>query len=303
MNKGFRAAHEKGYHFDVYSSRIAQKHDNHNLLLCEVHLGKGWRPSSLESSEFKELNGRKLHEIGFDSVSLVGDQENGKELRPFAHIIFNPGQAIPRFIVSYKLMDFQSLPEDNEFERFGEQQASRSGGMCRLSLMPSSNFQGSTPEECHFRMAESQFYRMSKNRSKFTVTKVEFIKNMHLEERFNRKKEEFKRSNVAVGARFVFHGTDVHAIDKVATEGFKIGGTEGVAIRCGDIYGRGVYTAVNPDRAVVYCRGSNMMLLSTAIPGKLEEHHNHGENSNVLVIKEVDQLLPRYVVHYEGLKY
>jgi hypothetical protein len=96
----------------------------------------------------------------------------------------------------------------------------------------------------------------------------------------------------------VFHGTDVHAIDKIATEGFKIGGTEGVAIKCGAAFGNGVYTAVNPDISVAYCRGSKMMLLSTAIPGELGKHSNHGESSNVLVIKEVDQLLPRYVVHY-----
>ena len=111
------------------------------------------------------MNGKTLSEKGYDSVSLVGDQENGEELRPFAHILFNPEQAIPRFIVSYKLVDFQDLAKAKDMERFGEEQASRNGGMCRLPLYPSSNFQGLTPEECHFRMAESQFFRMSENRT------------------------------------------------------------------------------------------------------------------------------------------
>jgi hypothetical protein len=98
----------------------------------------------------------------------------------------------------------------------------------------------------------------------------------------------------------VFHGTDVHAIDKIATEGFKIGGTEGVAIKSGGVYGQGVYTAVNPGISVAYSGASNMMLLSTAIPGEFGKHHSYGQTPDVLLMKEVDQLLPRYVVHYEG---
>ncbi|KAG0617383.1 hypothetical protein M758_5G185900 [Ceratodon purpureus] len=295
VDKGFRAAHNKALIFHVYSSKIAEKHDNHSLLLSEVHLGKTWRSPGLESVDQK-LNGKNLRQKGYDSISLVGDQETGEELRPLTHIIFNPDQAIPRFIVSYKLMDLHDPVRANEFERFGEDQASKNGGIWRVSIVPSLNFQGLTPEEIHFRMAESQFFRMLKNRS-LKVTKVDFIKNLQLEERFDRKKEEFKSANVTVDQRFVFHGTDAGAIDKIAIEGFKIGG-QGVAIKCGASYGYGVYTAVNPDISVAYCKGSNMMLLSIAIPGENGKNHNHGGSPNVLVIKDVAQLLPRYVVHY-----
>ena len=130
------------------------------------------------------------------------------------------------------------------------------------------------------------------------VREVDFIKNLALEERFNRKKEEFRAAKVAIDQRFVFHGTDKDAIDKIASEGFKIGGTEGVSIKTGTVYGSGVYTAVNPDVSVAYCRGSNMMLLSLAIPGEKDVHYNYGGRDDVFVIKHVDQLLPRYVVHY-----
>jgi len=97
-------------------------------------------------------------------VSLVGKQENEDESRPIAHVIFNPDQAIPRFMVSYKLVNFQALAEDREFGRFGEEKAIRNGGVCRLELLPSSHVQGLTPEDYHFRVAESQFFRMSQNR-------------------------------------------------------------------------------------------------------------------------------------------
>lgn len=130
------------------------------------------------------------------------------------------------------------------------------------------------------------------------VTKVEVIINTTLKENYLRKKNEFKTSEVAVTEKFVFHGTDSQAIDKISTEGFRIGGTEGVSIRTGAVFGRGVYTAVNPDISVLYSRGSQMMLLSLAIPGELNKHYNYGASNNVLVIKETCQLLPRYVVHY-----
>lgn len=127
---------------------------------------------------------------------------------------------------------------------------------------------------------------------------VELIVNLNLKEKYVEKKKEFVRESVSHEEIFVFHGTDSVAIDKIAREGFKIGGTEGVAIKTGAAFGRGVYTAVNPDISVVYSRGSNMMLLSRCIKGSHGLHHTHGGNDVVLVIKNVSQLLPRYVVHY-----
>lgn len=62
-----------------------------------------------------------------------------------------------------KFIKSQALAEANGFDRFGKDQASRSGGMCRVSLEPSSSFKGYTAEEFHFRTAESQFFRMSQN--------------------------------------------------------------------------------------------------------------------------------------------
>lgn len=294
VNKGFRAAREKAHRFDVYPSSIAQNQDNQYLLLCEVLLGKTWRLPSSESLD-KVPDRSKLRKESCDSVSLVGRQENEDESRPIAHVIFNPDQAIPRFKVFYKLVNFQ----DREFGRFGEGSAIRNGGVCRLELLPSSHVQGLTPEDYHFRVAESQFFRMSQNR-RMKVIKVEFMKNLRLEEKFKQKENQFKASKVSIEQQYVFHGTDSDAIGKIATEGFKIGG-EGVPIKYGAAFGRGVYTAVNPDISVGYCQGSKMMLLSTAILGELGSHHTSGGSKDVHVIKDTSQLLPRYVVHYSEL--
>jgi len=112
------------------------------------------------------LNLRKLRENGYDSVSLVADQESERESnQAYKHVIYNPEQAIPKFIVSYRLVDFQALATTDGYENFGEIQARKSNGMCRVPLEPTLTFQGDNPEDYHFRMAESQFYRMTKNKA------------------------------------------------------------------------------------------------------------------------------------------
>ena len=90
----------------------------------------------------------------------------------YKHVIFNPEQAIPRFIVSYRLVDFQV----DAVESFGEEQALTNGGVCRLPLMPSSNFEAATLEELLFRRAESQFLRMFDYNNSPTGRKREVIR-------------------------------------------------------------------------------------------------------------------------------
>lgn len=131
------------------------------------------------------------------------------------------------------------------------------------------------------------------------VSKVEYIYNVALKERYLKKKEEFKKGATPQEERFVFHGTDTAAIASISNEGFKIGGV-GVRIKCGAVYGEGVYTALNPDISVAYSKKSNMMLLSLALPGTFNTHHGSGGH-DVIVIKNVDQLLPMYVVHYSSV--
>jgi len=139
-----------------------------------VSSGYGRLPS-LESLD-EEFDDRKLRQKGCDSMSL----QKREESRPFEHVIFNPDQAIPRFMVSYKVVNIQVLAEAHEFVRFGEAQAFRNGGVCRLPLLPSLHVRGLTPEDCHFRIAESQFFRMSQNRKmkvrlfKIQISRVSF---------------------------------------------------------------------------------------------------------------------------------
>ncbi len=52
----------------------------------------------------------------------------------------------------------------------------------------------------------------------------------------------------------MFHGTSQKAIDSIVAQGFKIGGTEGVAIIAGAAHGNGIYLSEDPDFAQRYIK-------------------------------------------------
>lgn len=107
-----------------------------------------------------EMDLTLLKKKEYDSLS-IGAQGGARVQQ---HIIYNGTQAIPRFIVHYKLEDRSAIAEMKGFESFGSQEAREANGVVRMPLTPSQNFKGDCPEEYHFRMAESQFFRMSINR-------------------------------------------------------------------------------------------------------------------------------------------
>ena len=80
---------------------------------------------------------------------------------------------------------------------------------------------------------------------------MELIRNKILQDRYDTAKQELQKKPVKVREMFVFHGTDKAAIDKIAKEGFKIGG-KGVSVRNRAIRGTRVYTALDPDISVNY---------------------------------------------------
>ena len=73
-------------------------------------------------------------------------------------------------------------------------------------------------------------------------------------------------------------------IEKIIEEGFKIGG-EGVEVRNGAAYGKGVYTAVDPTISVSYSKGGSMMLLSIALLDDQGKEYIQGHSFDVVVMK------------------
>ena len=51
---------------------------------------------------------------------------------------------------------------------------------------------------------------------------------------------------------WAFHGTVKESVLNIATQGFKVGGKDGIPARNGSQYGFGVYTAVAPTKPMTF---------------------------------------------------
>ncbi|MCO5567021.1 hypothetical protein L7F22_020704 [Adiantum nelumboides] len=283
-----------GCYFATDSSKSAQElytKGSNKLLLCEVLLGRPWSVTSA----LPDLTLKKVRKSNFDSVFSMRNSRASGGTEFDEYIIYNPSQAIPRYVVHYQNMDCftPELPsplKNVTLAKFGRR---------LLNADASSTYKGLTSDDMHFRIAESQFYRMCKDR-KQKVEKVEYTWNQELDDRYQIKKQLFEKEKKAVNELLVFHGTTKESIDKIVREGFKVGGEKGVPIRCGAAYGHGVYTAASPEISIPYSQSSKMMLLSIALCGKLNVDYTLGGSEDIFVVKQGDQLLPRYIVHFQS---
>eukprot|EP01018_Ginkgo_biloba_P039082 Gb_32246 [translate_table: standard] len=276
----------RGCYFATDSSKSAQKiytKGSNKLLLCDVLLGRTWTVQK----DYPDMDLEKIKKKGYDSLfSKRGGRGTGGTFYD-EYVVYNPYQAIPRYIVHYKNQHID--PQALNAHHFPH-------NLTRIPYLPSSTFNVDDAAEYHFRQAESQFYRMSSG-GNHKVVKVELILNKLLQSRYDRAKQEFEAKNKKMQQKLVFHGTDQNAIENIIQEGFKIGG-QGVSVRNGSAYGAGVYTELDPDTSVGYSMGLGMMLLSLALVGQEGIDYNKGGSADVIVLPRADILLPRYIVHF-----
>jgi hypothetical protein len=85
-------------------------------------------------------------------------------------------------------------------------------------------------------------------------------------------------------------------------QGFGVGGTGGVPIAHGAVYGAGVYSATGPNIAMDYMSGGNQLVLARGLVGRSQGHDpdSWSPNPEWLVFKTAEQLLPCYVVYFTG---
>ncbi|KAI5066362.1 hypothetical protein GOP47_0018986 [Adiantum capillus-veneris] len=280
----------RGVYFATDSSKSAHQlytKGSNKLLLCEVLIGRPW---SLTSAR-PDLDYKTVRK-NYDSVFSVRNSKASGGTEFDEYVIYNPDQALPKYVVHYKNMDSNALTLQTL-----QNKANLAFERRVLDASPSS-YKGDTIDEMHFRFAEAQFFRMSTNKIR-KVKKVEFVWNQVLYDRYQNVKQQFLAERKPVDEILVFHGTNAESIDKIVKEGFKVGGTDGVPIRCGTAYGHGVYTAANPDTSIPYSGGSGMMLLSNAMCGKLGEDDKKGGSEDIYVVTKGEQLLPKYIVHFQ----
>jgi hypothetical protein len=108
------------------------------------------------------MNLSKIRARGYDSLysKREAKSKGGTQFDEF--VIYDPRQAIARYVVRYKTL---AINDPRIAQMAAETAARQNGNFARIRLSPSKDYAGDAPEDIHFRIAESQFYRMTSDRS------------------------------------------------------------------------------------------------------------------------------------------
>lgn len=197
----------------------------------------------------------------------------------------------------------------------GEQEVLEGTEVKYFSLAPERTYKEGSAAQTHFRLAESQFYRLLSGQGNYRMTKVEYVVNPELVKEFKKCRESLKKTR---GEDFsypvlAFHGTEEKNIIPICESGFKIPGDSGHKHRTDTgWYGKGVYFSEYPAYSMGYISGASKFLLCQVLPGKVFQctkliHGaalSSGYDSHMspckkeLVIFNKYHILPSYIVHY-----
>ena len=99
----------------------------------------------------------------------------------------------------------------------------------------------------------------------------------------------------------MFHGTDAGAVEGIVKDGFKIGGSGGVAVAHGAAHGKGVYVSEDPKFAMRYIRDGRKRLLFALVCESTDAKVVKDAAGVIqqMILKHPQQLLPCYVVEYQ----
>jgi len=174
----------------------------------------------------------------------------------------------------------------------------------------------SDASQMHFRIAESQFYRLLASgfggNASVKVSKVEYIVNPPLVNKFEAKRLKLAETLDWDQTRPIlcFHGTSEDNIPNIIKHNFDVSYV-GKSTDKG-FYGAGIYLSEFPGLSMAYVRKGSKFLLCKVLLGKVYKcpglmmgspctkgHHSHiSPNGQEIVIFETDQILPTYIVHY-----
>ena len=303
-NKGTKM-YGNGIYFATDSSKSAQAKytkGSNMLLLCEVLIGHSLTVQKAEP----QIDLTTLKTRGYDSVFAPRNTVQSGGVQHDEYVIFNPAQALPRYVIHYK-----SHSVDNILQL----ELGATATVERHTLVPKREFDPSDPLDMHFRLAESQFLRLTELcGSGDKVKSVEFFTNLPLAERFAKKKLEFKQKYKTqlslTETVLAFHGTEEKNIESIMKENFSM-----EHCRRG-VHGKGIYLSEFPDISKGYAKKrTRKLILCYLLPGK---GYDEGGNQSSLepgfdshkvkedkegrawahVIYNPDQILPMYVISY-----
>ena len=293
-----RGVYGQGIYFatdpSIYARDIYAK-GSQKLLLCQVILGKSLTVEEADDT----LNRTKLQDKKCDSVYAP----QGPKVMFEEFVIFNPHQALPRYIIHFSSTNKfvppspNSLTTENYFIK--NMQASRS-----------INFQD--PFEMYYNFAESHFRRMAaKTGTQVTISSIDIVINKDLEDKFEETRKKFKNEGIPDQEILAYHGTDKKNIESILRSNLQLSYAKRQA------YGKGNYFSEFPAVSFDYGDG---LLLCRVLPGKEYVDSTNcdipmGFNSKkvlksqitgtsaanasgeMIIIENSDQILPFFVIH------
>ncbi|XP_021350786.1 uncharacterized protein LOC110448723 isoform X2 [Mizuhopecten yessoensis] len=200
----------------------------------------------------------------------------------------------------------------------GEKEALEGKKTVYFTLQAERSYKEGSADQTHFRLAESQFYRLLSGPSVgYRVSKVDYAVNPNLVKKFKSAREDLKKHRGADKSFPVlaFHGTDMKNIKPICETGFKVPGDTGFTHKTDTgYYGKGVYFSEFPSYSMSYIHGATKLLLCQVLPGKVFQctklihgsalqkgHDSHTSPDKMeLVIFNGNHILPSYIVHYEN---
>lgn len=314
LPKKERQMYGPGIYFATDSSKSAQEQytkGSNMLLLCEVLIGK----AKTVVTACPHMTPRKIRDEGYDSLFAKRGTQRSGGVRNDEFVLFNPKQAIPRYVVHYDEMDHAGLFDNINMALMPANQT-----MIKHNILPPRRARNFDTLEVHFCLAESHFSRLMVTKSKtYEVESVDLYLNPTLMRKFKLKQAELE-AKYPVGDKskpiLAFHGTKSANIDKIVQENFDL---SKLASNTGDrgYYGAGIYFSEFPEVSIGYAK-IGKLLLCKVLPGKSHDcedmmlgqalqpgYDSHRVSADKegrgqeLVIFDADQILPCYVVNYK----
>ena len=297
MPKPNKQMYGPGIYFATDSSKSARDiytKGSNMLLLCDVLLGKAYTAKTART----DMNAARLHAMRFDSLMAP----RGSDVKNDEFVVYNPDQALPKFLIHYKIGDGSVRPLVP---------SALATKMEKHSIVPKRSFKLDDPLEMHLRIVESQFTRLANKYSRAVpnIKSIDYYVNPPLIKKYDAMQAHFEqkygKGNQKSEAVLAFHGTASQNIASIVTNNFDRAKISRTA------HGYGIYFSEFPEISTGY---GNALLLCRVLPGNPHVEINpvsrapsgcdsiavkpdSDGRAQMLVIENPDQILPCYVVH------
>jgi hypothetical protein len=297
----------QGIYFATDSSKSSQDiytKGSHKLLVCDVLIGNCKTVTSADHSLCQE----KLRREHFDSVYAIRNSKSSGGVENDEFVIFDPRQAIVRYIVHYTMADGM---EKTNILSLAKISATMNQNVIKTNVKSTRTFDINNPYESHYRNAESHFLRMLRNvavngvnRVNWQIESIDIVYNAALQKRFDKKKAEFVKKNKGDEV-LAFHGTRKASVESILKENLSM------KYAVGQAHGPGIYFSEFPDTSLGY--GDGGLLLFRVLPG--EEYKDGGNKpakfdskkvggnvegfGNMLIVEDSSQFVPYARYHFK----